>query len=252
MSSTTNVRRLMRPPITEVVVDLRVALPQDSGPVRFEALQDALRGSFPGHHIRNTHQVRVELRPDQSSVLQERDPVDVHVFATADERELVQASSEGFTFNRLAPYTSWEHVRKRAYAAWTEYVRVVAPASVSRMAIRTINRIPIPRPVGDLRDWFLTSPDVASTLPFAVRELLMRVVLVDPETQIVANVLEASDVPQPHEPNAIPFIFDIDVYRLGDHRADGVEVWEWLERIREHKNRIFFESLTTRAIDLFK
>ena len=75
-----------------------------------------------------------------------------------------------------------------------------------------------------------------------------RLVLPDPPATIV--VTQAFDQ---MTPSILPLILDIDVFVEGkSFAADGDEVWEQLDQLRDFKNRIFFGSLTPKALELFR
>ena len=50
----------------------------------------------------------------------------------------------------------------------------------------------------------------------------------------------------------IPYIFDVDVFRSTPDGVDAESLWEQLDELREVKNRVFFESLTDEAKELFR
>ena len=65
---------------------------------------------------------------------------------TEREREMIQLRVDGFTFNRLKPYTSWEKIFPRAYRFWKKYLDCVEPVGVTRLATRYINALDVPIP----------------------------------------------------------------------------------------------------------
>ena len=77
-------------------------------------------------------------------------------FFGADSKEIVQFRIDGFTFNRLAPYVSWEDMYSKAAAAWQHYRLGLPDAKVTRLATRFLNRILLPINQGqvELDDYF--------------------------------------------------------------------------------------------------
>src|SRR5919198_3721337 len=83
-----------------------------------------------------------------------------------DSSEIVQATLQGFTFNKLAPYDTWEKFRSTAKSLWNIYRSVCKPTFVTRAAIRYINHLNIPTegPI-DLQDYLKIVPEITSDLP---------------------------------------------------------------------------------------
>src|SRR3989337_3834665 len=102
-----------------------------------------------------------------------------------------------------------------------------------------------PLPMGDLKDYLVSPPDVPERLPQGISSYLMRMVLHDPDSGAQAVVTQAMEaLPS----NKIPIILDIDVFaeRQITPPAQG-DLWRELEKLRVLKNRIFFESITERT-----
>jgi uncharacterized protein (TIGR04255 family) len=78
-----------------------------------------------------------------------------YFWKTSDEKTIVQFRVDGFTFNRLRPYTSWTELFPQALDLWHLYSRVSRPEVITRLAVRYINRIPLPAGVTDFSDLFV-------------------------------------------------------------------------------------------------
>ena len=74
-----------------------------------------------------------------------------------DPPHVLQCRVNGFTFSRLSPYGRWEDLRFEAHRWWTSFRSAVHPGMVTRIAVRYINEIKLPLPIGDFSE-FLTSP----------------------------------------------------------------------------------------------
>ena len=80
------------------------------------------------------------------------------------ETEIAQFRVDGFTFSKIAPYTTWGEVSSEALRLWKVYVEVAKPRQVSRVAVRYINRMRLPN-VKDLGEYLEAPPQVACTDP---------------------------------------------------------------------------------------
>jgi uncharacterized protein (TIGR04255 family) len=171
-----------------------------------------------------------------------------------DGRFVLLLRRNGVTVSRLAPYVNWNELRQEAKTCWSELLAVSGLPSVSRVAVRYINEIKIPLPIGDFDEFLTCPPTVPNTLPQAIKEFLTRVVIPDPDNQtvsIVTQALQATPFFLDGKP-VVPVILDIDVFHAGGLPASGDEIWSVLNTLRDQKNRMFFEHLTEKAVELFK
>ena len=176
---------------------------------------------------------------------------DGYLFTSVDGRQVVQARLDGFTFSRLKPYDKWTTLRDEAQELWQHYVRIASPETVTRVALRYINRIEIPIPMRDFKDYILTTPEIAPDLPQGLGSFFMRLVIPDPKAQAVAIVTETME-PIDESRNRLPLIFDIDVFRMAAFNIQDNAMWEAFEYLHYLKNDIFFKSITLKAKELFQ
>ena len=66
-------------------------------------------------------------------------------FLHADEKQLVQVRAQGFSFNRLAPYTSLDDYLPEIERTWHLFVGLASPVQIRVVQLRYINRIPCRR-----------------------------------------------------------------------------------------------------------
>ena len=81
---------------------------------------------------------------------------------------------------------------------------------VIRLALRYINRIEIPLPMRDFKDYILTVPEIAPGVPQGLERFFMRLIIPSDEAQAVAVVTESMEPVTDNK--TVPVIFDIDVY----------------------------------------
>src|SRR5207253_4384748 len=88
-----------------------------------------------------------------------------YTFTSSDGLQAFQSRLDGFTFSRLAPYNGWESFCSEARRLWNIYREVTQPQAVTRAAVRYINRLDLPLPIRDLKDYLRTVPEVSPDLP---------------------------------------------------------------------------------------
>ena len=243
-------RHLDNAPITEAIVDFRVKARQDFDLKSFNDLRPELIAEFPKVSERRGFEAKFDMQDTGPGVPTARDlGVDGLLFHSQDGLEIAQFRVDGFTFNRLPPYTSWDQILPRAWRLWERYVAVALPEQVTRLALRYINRLEIPAPVDRLGDFLTAVPPVPPGLSYMPRAFLSRVVLEDPISGLRATLGQAVE-PQVTFAYS-PVILDIDAYRVRDFDPSDPAVRESLDLLHAFKNRVFFGSITKLTLELF-
>ena len=245
--------RFPNAPITEALLDIRVTLPAQTDLAKLATLHDAIKQKYPSKQERLAWRGHVEIKASPVPEVSQSatgEP-DGYLFTSVDGRQVVQARLDGFTFSRLKPYDKWTTLRDEAQELWQHYVRIASPETVTRVALRYINRIEIPIPMRDFKDYILTTPEIAPDLPQGLGSFFMRLVIQDPNAQAVAIVTETME-PIDESRNRLPLIFDIDVFRMAAFNIQDNAMWEVFEYLHDLKNDIFFKSITLKAKELFQ
>lgn len=183
----------------------------------------------------------------------DRSPVGYR-YTFSDQHYVILCQAKGFTFSHLPPYRDWEGMSAIAKELWEIYLEVAKPQAVSRIAVRYINSMPIPLPIGDFSEYLNVPPVVPEGLPQSLASFLQRFVMVDNSTDtatvaVVTQVLEEITLS-----SKATILLDIDVYRaypLG-FALNTTSIWAVLEELRNFKNRVFFKYLTEKTIRMFE
>lgn len=169
---------------------------------------------------------------------------------SADDRQLVQVRRGGFSFNRLAPYATFDEYAPVIHKAWVAFTDLVKPVQVKRIALRYINRISLPAPQGrvKLADYLANPP----SLPVATLEFLGFLHQhsgADPLTKNRTNIVLTLETPA-HD--SIPLLFDIESFALCScPPPDWGSLLQKLLELRSLNNAIFLNTLTARCKALF-
>src|SRR5258708_1361620 len=243
---------LEKPPITEALLDVQVSFPQVIDVERLRQLGETLQSEYPG--VRPQLFAKVSFSPQPASLSTQsalNQGLRGYSFSSSDSKEVVQFRLDGFTFNRLAPYTSWEDMHGKARAAWRHYREAFADAKVTRIATRFINRIFIPLDKGEaeLDDYFALGTKDPHDKNLVFANFFSHQGFLDLKTGFGANINTAM---QPIENGRLPVILDIDVFEQRPEQLEANEPFSILAAMRDVKNRLFLKSLTPKALDLFK
>lgn len=244
-------RHLRNAPITEAIFDFRVKARAGFRGEDFASLRSQLADRFPKMEDRRGLQATFEVIEGKG-----RPPVfqdlglQGYFFKTADEKTVAQFRVDGFTFNRLHPYTSWEELFPLVIELWRLYSAIARPEVITRLALRYINHIPLPPGPVMFETYLRSAPVVPPELPQHVSSFLTRVTIHDPAMDIAAHVTQALAANASGRQPAV--ILDIDAFKQGEFAIDDPAIEETFKRLRDFKNLIFFNSLTEETLRQFE
>ena len=242
---------LSKAPIIEAVIDLRAALAPTFNVEKLQEAHATIRQDYPQMKTQRSwlgQMMQTAGNPPKQGI---RDlGVTGYAFSSADAKYVAQFRRDGFSFSRLAPYTSWEDVFGRAATLWKLFCELSQPIEVSRMAVRTINRILLPLPVTDLSKYLTAPPSVPPGTPNELLGFLTQLFVTDRATNIASNIIQT--VGQGPRETHVPIILDTDVYLERPFQAADNALLKQFDALRHMKNLIFFKSLTLEIIETFK
>lgn len=244
-------RHLRNAPITEAILDFRVKARPEFHPRELSALKELLTGRFPKVNERHAFQATFGMLKGkgQPPVLEEKG-LQGYFFKSEDEKTIAQFRVDGFTFNRLQPYTSWLELFPQAIGLWQLYIETAKPVIAKRLALRYINRIPMPLGPFEIETYLRTAPIIPPELPQNVSAFLSRVTIRDPATGVSAHISQALEIDaQTQRPSVI---LDIDAFKEGDFASDDPAIQNTFETLHSLKNNIFFNSLTEECLRQFE
>ncbi|MBI3079087.1 MAG: TIGR04255 family protein [Deltaproteobacteria bacterium] len=240
--------RFPRAPITEALLDIRAKLPPSIDMIRLGTFYEIVKAQYPQKRERRSWQGALEMKLGGPAVVQQSGGPDGYLFISQDGRQIVQARLDGFTVNRLRPYDRWASLRDEAKSQWKHYLQVATPELVTRVALRYLNRLELPQPIRDFKEYILTVPEIAPDLPQGLATFFMQLVVPSARLNCTAMINETMEAPTE---KVLPFILDIDVFREAAFEPNGDDLWQAFEELREYKNDIFFKSITRKTEELF-
>jgi uncharacterized protein (TIGR04255 family) len=166
-------------------------------------------------------------------------------FLTDDEKQLIQFRPNGFSFNRLAPYESFDKYLIEIENRWKTFLELAQPVMIRKIGIRMINRIMLPMDGGKLNfgDFLKVPPRLPDTgSPLGFLGFLDQQMALDADTGNQANIVKTTELLQGDK---LPMILDIDVfYPCEIQPGDWQAIRDRLDSLRSLKNRIFRNTLT--------
>jgi uncharacterized protein (TIGR04255 family) len=239
-------------PITEAILDIKAKLPDGVGLNIFDEFQENIKTHFGDRKTKHSFHAEFSFSPgkDETTPVVPKNKIEGYLFHSKNENKIVQARLDGFTFNKLKPYEDWNKFHGEARNLWELYSKIVKPISIDRIALRYINRIEIPLPFDDFREYILTTPQIAPGLPQALSHFLMRIEI--PNDKIGAIAIITQTMQKSTESQKLPLIFDIDAIKMANYTEKESDMWEDFNLLRQFKNEIFFNSITKKTKELFK
>ncbi len=245
--------RLPKAPIVEAVLDIECEMPPK---VDLESMEgralEALGREYPRRERQFVQEHTFQATAAAAPKFSVRRDIQALRFRQEDGRQLVQVRSQGFSFNRLAPYSSLDDYLPEIERAWRVFVGLAAPIQVRAVRLRYINRIPIPLGSGrvDLADYFSMGPGIPEEEGLTFVNFLNRFSLVEMKTGHQVNIILAADG---IGELSLPVILDIEaVGELAAEPADWQAILVKILALRELKNRTFLNTLTPRCLTLFQ
>lgn len=177
-------------------------------------------------------------------------PIGVRL-ATEGNKKVLALRTNGFAFELGAPYPTWEEFSAEASKYWSEYVREFHPSSVTRYAVRYINRIVIPEAPIEADKYFNLRPEIPDDLDVKVDQLFMQLRFKVPKFGDDILVTSNVGLAEPTDPTKMNFILDFDV--VGTNHLPIVDsvIFEHLNKLRDLKNELFELSITDDTRRLF-
>lgn len=238
-------------PIVEALLDIKVDLPEGVDVAALARVQDRVKDRFPERRDKAGLEFRFEQGEAGLPELADRIALSQGFMFVAppEQAKVFRATVDGFTFSQLKPYRQWSIFIEEARELWRDYCDVAHPLRIKRIGLRTINRISLPLPLGKIQDYLLTLPDIAPGLPTDVSEFFMRLVMPQPDTDVIAIVTTATEPSE--RGDVLPVVFDIDVFAEHTYDPQSEDVWRKCEELRSVRNKIFYKSITPATKELF-
>lgn len=239
---------LSKSPIVESALDIRVI---PSAPWDETALQNALKLRLPDFpQVEKLHEARVQIvSPEQPGkpAFEDIGCVGLKLHSN-DNLHISQFNKGAFVFSRLNPYSDWGKFSQEALRLWAIYCELLKPTEVRRIGLRFINRIAIKQETVELSDYYKYPPELLKELNWPLVGYLHHDVMRIPETPYSVNLIKTIQ----NVPGEIGLILDIDVFMQSQFKYDEFRIIECLEEMRWAKNKIFFNSITEKALEELK
>lgn len=245
--------KFARAPIIEAILDIECDFPPTLDIRELEKpARDCFQVEYPKfrtlHFVEHEVEAKIEEQPKTST----RSGIKGYLFLQEDGKQLVQVRTTGFSFNRLAPYSTFDDYLPEIERTWRLFSRFALPIEVRVIRLRYINRLLLPATEHqvELTDFLKVSPHLPDEDTLTFVGFLNQHVAIETKTGHEVKIILTT---QKQENDALPIIFDITV---ADGEKTEPENWPQIlskiTSLRYLKNRIFRDTLTERCLQLFQ
>ncbi len=235
-----------RAPITEAVIELRVANPATVK--QQEKVVKRLKKLYPRSEAMQAFSVNVDTTGGTLSVSQS--PQGFRL-TNDDQTGVVLIQPNGVTTSRLPPYPGWEALRESAQIVWDHWKRSTPRQPVNRIGVRYVNRIDVPldeSPTIDLKDYlqfYPQNPCLSGGYMIGHIIQVTRPTIMPHWTYSITSTIKP-----PPLLKHFSVLLDIDVFRKNDIPSKEEQLWNVIDEARNIKNDIFQRCITDKTREL--
>ncbi|MBD1929795.1 TIGR04255 family protein [Trichocoleus sp. FACHB-90] len=239
-----------KPSITEAIIELQAKISSEVALSTLEDIQRSVESEYPLCEQMMSLEAGVQQGEGDSLEATASQSCIGYRFWSKDRKQMFQARLDGFSFHRLAPYEGWETFRDEARRLWNIYQGSVNPKIISRVAVRYINKLDLPLPVNDFKDYLRTVPEISPDLPQGLSDYFMQVKIPQKDLNGML-VLNEAIIPVQRD-DVVSVVLDINLSAYVELSANEDEYWKFLEQLRVRKNEIFEACITDNTRRLLK
>ncbi|MBO5086729.1 MAG: TIGR04255 family protein [Paludibacteraceae bacterium] len=239
---------LQNPPVAVALVQLKFRIPNFKVESVLE-YDNLLKHHLPIRH--NNIQVGIDLGksafPLGESKISGTSNAEVgsYIYFSKNQKTKLEISHDTLTYIDENPYDGWDNFKDRVKQMFNILSPLFVSAEISRTSIRFINRFTLDNfdDPGSYFNALITSSNGSS---FPLRQYGFRLMMDVPDSDMCAVVNHNVENVQ----DKYLYTFDIDVldYQKLIYAFDSIS--EILETLRGVKNKIFFDTLTEKTIEL--
>ena len=240
------------PPIQEAIFDVRFKFSDSPSMDVLESVWKSLEETFPKKETIQNFQTKVEFNPTAKAPVVNSISEQYGLrLVSQDGSRVLQIKRDGMTFSRLNGYDGWEQFWTEATNLLSKYSDVCKPEYAERIALRYINSIQIPETIFKLEDYFLTVPQIGSTIQHSVLRFFSQVMIKDAASETLAIINQT--INQPKREGETTVILDIDAFQESvriEPSSDAIA--QLIGQIKTFRTSIFEGSITEKTRNLFK
>ncbi|MDR2690715.1 MAG: TIGR04255 family protein [Dysgonamonadaceae bacterium] len=174
--------------------------------------------------------------------------INSYTYFSKDHKQNLIIEETSITYTDENKYTGWENFKQKSLDSIEMFHEILNQSTIKRISIRFVNRFSLEY-LSDPLEYFTTTISSAKPdgLPYPLVEYAFKLKTIIPDTNIYSYINQTT---VPVNEKQTDYIFDIDILELTDLLFDKDLISDKMEKLREIKNNLFFNSLTQKAINL--
>jgi uncharacterized protein (TIGR04255 family) len=239
---------LNRAPIAEAVIDIRA----HAGPAWEE--KEVLKALPPDSVAYSTAQPLYEVQQQVTfnpgatpSASSGREWVGIQ-FSSDHGHNIVEFARDGFSFHRLPPYEDWGTFYDEAMRLWKIHAAAAHVQQIQRIGLRFINRIQLSPTEARFEDYIQHAPSAPAGMELPHTMFFHHDTLLVPGHPYEINIIRTIQPPQAPT-TGLAIILDIGVSTVEPFNLDENDIGRKMVEMRWLKNKVFFGSITKKAIE---
>ena len=244
--------KLATPPITEAVIEIRFSPNEHVTLDHLKTFAEATKSRYPKRAPLYVMSGQFGVSPEGDAKARSTAQAVGLRLTNVEGNRTCMARIDYISVSFLPPYTPWPALAEAAHETYDKYRKIVPQEQVIRVGMRYVNRLNLPLIEGqDILELITTEP----RFPKGIPELLSgfeTTVYLPLETNSGAIVRQRLEPPSSPDQKGVPFVLDIDAFFQTEKGIDEPRIWKILETLREHKNAIFFGTVTDKGLEPYK
>lgn len=243
-----------RPPIIEAVIELRFR--ELLGTEELARVSERFGEAYPDQRKETETEVTITPDPTGRPITQTRGTFQNFLRASQDQREALVLKPAAMAVVDRAPYAGWSAFFDRFKRDWRIWTGLAGSRQITRIGMRTINRIDIPmrtsKEVVHQEDYVKVHVQSPEEVYGPTSEYEARAVY--SLGSIGGHFLLRTTVlgPPPPVPGHLSVLLDFDLVRETEPPQDENDLMTLLATMRAEKNKIFEAAITDKARELFR
>ena len=246
--------RLGKAPIVEAIFDLTCSMPEGFEVQKIEGEAHALlKHRYPTVRPTLLLEQSFVQHPGKEPAISSKQILRGYQFASDDGKRIIQFRSDGFSFNKLAPYTVLDDYLPEIEESWKVFLRICKPSLVTRVSLRNINRISVKADGTNVQldSYLKIGPHLHDEKNLTFTGFLNNHQALEVSTGNRVNVITTV---QGITADSASLILDIEAYRLDTREQEfplryGPKIFLL---IRSLKDRVFSNTLTESCLKSFE
>lgn len=242
---------LSKAPIILAILQLKFDTKENIEKHLSTRIKEQVKDKYPKFEQTKSAEVHVNPNDQKTPLSLKMLTSDGFSFIANDDRTRFTISKNTFTFQVGSPYSNWDDFFSQAWWAWKRCGLEENLNSVFWLSIRYINSFELlgnDNNVVEPSDYFRSYPTLPTQNQDFTRFLLQYSLPIEPQFIKVNVGIESRETMN----NLFPFMFDIDVICTEKLPYIENDVKGVFNKLRDYKNKIFFDNLTDKTINLFK